>query len=135
MKKLLLVLTLFVISVSAIAQKRDQRTPEQRANFVSERMVKKLGITPEQKTKVHDLVLKKATSVKAITTENQADKAQMQAKLKTVNNEFEAELKTILTPEQLTQWTTMKKEWKNKKNGSKGQVLKSEEAEDELGTK
>lgn len=105
-------------------QHKTHKSPQERANKVTEEMVKDFGISEEQKTKVQALALKRAETVSAIKMKGKEEKKAHRADMKKANEEFEKELKTVLTPEQFTKWEAKKKQMKEKrkerrKNNSK----------------
>ncbi len=133
MKKLISAFALLVVVLNATAQMKDNKTPEQRATAVSERMVKNLGISPQQKISVHDLVLKEVEKAQAIKAKASADKKAMRTDLKAVRSEFETELKAILTPDQFTKWTAFKTQMREKRKDKKASGSKADDGGNDMG--
>ncbi|MFN8153587.1 MAG: hypothetical protein U0Y08_04770 [Bacteroidia bacterium] len=104
--KLFLIAGLILSAAGVNAQnqrpaKRTPPTPEVRAERRTAMLKDKLLLTEEQKTKVYDALLK---FEKSRVTDQQQIKANREA--------YEAELRTILTPEQLEKYEAMREERK-----------------------
>jgi protein CpxP len=89
---------------ATIQQEQKQRTPEQRATSVSDRLTTELGLTDDQKKKVYDAALTRAQKMDDARAQAGSDRAQMKTLMKPANDAFDASLKTTLTPEQYTKW-------------------------------
>ncbi|HXC05603.1 MAG TPA: hypothetical protein VNZ86_12665 [Bacteroidia bacterium] len=85
-------------------QEKKQKTPEQRATGVSNRLTKDLSLTDDQKKKVYDAALTRAQKMDQARSQPGADRTQMRAQVKSANDAFESSLKIILTPDQFTKW-------------------------------
>jgi hypothetical protein len=117
MKKLLFIPILFIAILSSNAQdiKKEngrrsmnktlvQKTPEQRAEFMTKRMTEQLSLTKEQQERVYQLSLKQSK-----VHSEQAKKRQELAKLmKEENQRNRQEIKSVLTPEQQKKWDELK---------------------------
>ncbi len=95
MKKILLILfAIAIASINIMAQgpqdgNAPKRSPEERAAKMTERMTKELVLTADQQTKLKALILKREKEREERMKE---EKARM--------DKMDAEIKTILTPEQ-----------------------------------
>ena len=79
-------------------------TPEQRAQQSVDRLDKIVGLTPEQKTQVHDLAIARANAVDAIRTKykGQPDKKEAaKTEMQDARKQFRMSVKKLLTPEQM----------------------------------
>ena len=122
MKKLVAIglLALTISSSSFAQQKKDPKTSEEKAIHRTEKLTKELSLTPDQATKVKALLLQQDEQVQTIKTKhaNDTDKTALKQELLTKREQNEASLKQILTPEQVTQYETLKaqkkEEHKNK---------------------
>jgi protein CpxP len=116
MKKTIYTIALFAVSFALAPQlqaqapaqeeqgQKQQRTPEQRATGVSNRLAKDLTLTDDQKKKVYDAALTRAQKMDDARSQAGSDRSQMRTLMKPANDAFEASLKTILTPDQFTKW-------------------------------
>jgi len=88
----------------------EARTPEQRAQFRTDRMAKQLSLTEEQQTKVAVSNLKAVKEEDAIRNDSNLTDDQRKASFKGSRNAYKAELKEILTEEQLALLKKQKEE-------------------------
>ena len=79
----------------------DAKTPQERAQFRTDRMAKELFLTAEQKAKVAELNLSAAEKHETVMKDAAMTKDQKQAAMKKMHEDEKAQLKTILTAEQL----------------------------------
>lgn len=92
------------------ASHRKNMTPEQRSKMMTDKMSTDLSLTEDQRTKVYDVNLahaKKADEIRSNTSLSEDDK---KAQLKSLREGEKAELKGILTKEQLARLKEMRKE-------------------------
>ena len=122
MKKLIFSSLLVLIGLASYAQNvpaakagAKTRTPEQRADHLTNWMNKKLTLTADQKTKIYDVNLKYAKMNQEARATDADDKKAMHQELKANETEREAEFKTILTPDQFQAFQTAKQELKEKR--------------------
>ncbi|HEY0976498.1 MAG TPA: hypothetical protein VGE21_03425, partial [Flavobacteriales bacterium] len=110
MKKTMFSLVLAVVlSATAQAQTSKSNTPADRAKVQTERMAKELDLTPEQRTKVEAINLRFAEKASALREERKTSPGEHQGEGKEMKAEREAELRNVLTPEQLDKWTAHEK--------------------------
>lgn len=126
MKKLMMACLLLVTGISAYAQKPETKpapaakTPEQRADAVSNRLEKKLTLSKEQKTKVRDLALARARKMDELRAKyKDQDKKVWQAERKTVRDAFHSGMKATLSPEQFAKWEAQRKKAIEKRKSGK----------------
>ena len=96
------------------------KSPEQKATKRSEILTQKLGLSPEQKQSVYNLILDKTTKVEAIKAKYTSNKKGMGKELKPLRDNFDAQMKAILTPDQASKWAQLKAEQKAKRAEKKG---------------
>lgn len=116
MKKTFFALVLFVASFSPIlAQgKRDAGTPEERAAKMTERMKADLKLNDNQVAQLSPLNLERIKKQEEWKSQLQTgDKKGIGRNRKGFMDEYEAKLKSILTPEQLTQHQQMQEQRKS----------------------
>ena len=96
----------------------NNKTPEQRADGIAGHLEKELGLSADQKTKVHDLALSKEQSMDKLRESHQGqDPCSWKDERKKVQETFESGMKTTLTPDQFQKWETLKKQrMDNRKN-------------------
>ncbi len=120
MKKILVsIIAVLALSffTSAMAQgPQGKMTPEARSKKQTEQMKTDLGLTEDQVVKVGEINLKFHKKVQEARKEV-IDRTQMREKMKPVRDEHIAELKKVLTEEQLKKFTSLMEE--RRKNGGK----------------
>ncbi len=137
MKKLL-VMALMCVGITAFAQEnmegrggRQGMDPAKRAEMQAQKMQKDLGLNDSQVAKLKDVLNQQAQAREAKRAEMEklrangqkptdAQRSDMREKMQAEKNEFDSQLKGILTPEQYTKWQTMKDERKERM-GNKNQ--------------
>lgn len=118
MKKLVLsaaLLTMGIGSVSAgvvsstaavsvsISQEKKPAPAKKVAQKQAQAMSAELKLTAEQTTKLEAAILERITKQRALQEAKAGDKPGIKAGMKPINQAFQAQLKTILSPEQLAQ--------------------------------
>jgi len=107
----------FLVSIFCVAlsyAQHDQKTkatPEERAAKRVEMMKKSLNLTDEQAAKVQELQIQMFKEMKQLREASKADRdagktnrEEMKAKREEIKAKYEAQLRTILTPEQYQQY-------------------------------
>lgn len=87
-----------------------QRTPEARANMITEIMKSKLSLTDDQFEKAYQINLKYAQLSQSY-LESENSMTENKDKLVGINQDRKKELRAILTPEQLKQAEVIRKQW------------------------
>jgi periplasmic protein CpxP/Spy len=105
------------VSFSSFAQqqnKKQPKTPEERAEHQSQRLTKELSLSADQTSKVKAVLLQKDQQEETIRNKyaNATDKKGEHTEMKTLREQKEAELKQIFTPDQFTKYEAMKKQHK-----------------------
>lgn len=114
MKKILILIVAVIASLTvATAQTASNKHHVHRANHRAGHLTEKLGLTAEQKQKVHALSVDFASKVEAAKSKN-AEPAKLKKEIKAIRKDFKSQMKTILTVEQYTKWEKLKKESKKK---------------------
>lgn len=110
MKKLMFSMALTaLLAGTATAQDARMNAPADRARVQTERMVKDLGLSDEQKTKVEAINLKYAEKAQALRAERKAEPGEHKGEGKELMAERENEMKSVLTPEQFEKWNAQEK--------------------------
>lgn len=99
------------------------KTPEERADGFATHLEKELALTPDQKTKVRDLVVTREKANDQLREKYKGqDPCSWTAERKQVRTDFENGMKSALTPEQFQKWEAQKKqrmeEHKNKRHAA-----------------
>ena len=131
MKKLL-VMALMCVGMTAFAQEnmegrggRGGMDPAKRTEMQAQKMQKDLGLNDGQVAKLKEVLNQQAQAREAKRAEmeklrasgqkpTEAQRTEMREKMETERTAFDAQLKSILTPEQYTKWQTMKDERKER---------------------
>lgn len=116
MKKLVVMIALVVGATTFAQEKRMERKAMDTDKKV-EKLTKELDLSPEQQEKIKVLFEKKNDKERTARAERKATPTQAatlkKASLKqTANPEFDREIRTILTPEQVKKWEARKTERK-----------------------
>jgi hypothetical protein len=91
----------------------NESTPEERAQLQTDYMKENLALTPEQEPKIHDLNLKYAKKMQdAYNTTDR--KFQKLKKMKSIGDEKDQELKSVLNPDQYATYEKNKELMKEK---------------------
>lgn len=110
---------------SSFAQEAPTKTAEQRAEGIVKNMTREMSLTAEQTAKVSAIqigIIKKADDIRAKAAES-GNKKNMQKDVKAANDAGEAEIKALLTPEQLVKydaWQEKRREAMKAKQGGGG---------------
>jgi hypothetical protein len=115
MKKIIVALLLVFGMTGYTYSQGVHKTPEQKAKETSAKLEKDLSLTPEQTTQVYDATLAKIKASDDIRTQYASDKEAMRGQMKPVNEKYNTQMKSILTPEQFTQWKQLLEEEKKMK--------------------
>ena len=105
-RRFVAVLLLLTIGVAALVAQPMRMTPQER----TDRLVKELGLSAEQKTKVLDLFMKQDEAWKKAREEAAEDRSGMRAKMEKQREEMNAKMKEILTKDQYEKYEKMMKE-------------------------
>jgi len=116
----MILLAAFLGLVSGLWAQPQQRTPEQAATDFSSKLVTDLGISADQKTKVHDIALTRVTKLRELKSKYKSGDSKLTSESKTVRDDFQAKLKSILTADQYTKYEKLKAERKAKGPGANG---------------
>ncbi|WP_080902649.1 Spy/CpxP family protein refolding chaperone [Parabacteroides sp. Marseille-P3160] len=109
MKKFVLfALVVFLGTTVASAQNRQRVSPEERVEKQTEALAKELNLTAEQKEKVKAIYLKNVPAQRAGSAD-QTDREKLRAEFQKKREEQTAEIKSILTDEQKTQYDAFMK--------------------------
>jgi Spy/CpxP family protein refolding chaperone len=129
MKKLILLLSTITLSFGlSIAQNSEDHSTHDhasnakvnnkhhihRANHRADHLTKQLGLSAEQRQKIHALSVEEAAKVDAFKKTHAEDPSALHKELKTVRTEFKKQMKIILTADQFSKWEKLKKEEKKK---------------------
>src|SRR4051794_29883635 len=85
----------------------ENSTPQQRADIQTTFMAKRLGLSPEERSKVADINLKYAQQAQPILTGSEGPLRKMEA-LKGMQGQKDSDLKAVLTPAQYKKYLASK---------------------------
>jgi protein CpxP len=109
MKKFLLALFLLISGYSYGQQAKSQMmTPEQKANETVTKLKSEISLTDEQAAKVKTITIDRVNKITANHKKYGSDKTRIQAANQVVFEEWEAQLKAIVTPEQYEKYLSTK---------------------------
>ena len=90
--------------------KQGPRDPAKMADHKAGKMAKELGLTADQEAKVEQLMLARQQESTALKTKYAADRNAGRTEMKAAYDRYEAQMKTILTPEQYAKLDKLKAE-------------------------
>lgn len=136
MKKLLLTALLFAgIATTGFSQAgpRQERTPEQRAQMMTEGLAKRLTLTDQQKSEVYKINLDRANQMTKFRELSQEDRKKEMSKMKELSDASEAKILALLTDDQKKAFKEMQE--KRKEHGQRmgGEKKKRPDAQPEAG--
>lgn len=111
MKKLFFLLILcagFTVAQAQTNQQKSMMTAEQKADETVTKLKTELSLSDEQVTKVKAITVEKINKVTAAHKKNGADKNRLQAANKLIQDEYETQLKGIVTEDQFNKYLTSK---------------------------
>ena len=95
------------------ARKQAPKSPAQKADRHAGKMAKELGLNADQETKVEQLLVARQQESAALKAKYSTDKKAGRAEMKAAHDRYEAQMKTILTPEQFAKMSQMKADHHN----------------------
>jgi len=127
-KSVMLVALLLMMSTVMFAQRGHRRgvpnkakaTPEAMAARRADRMKAEVSLNDDQYTKVKAIYLKFAESQSKVRQDTTLTKEASRAETKKLMDASEAEIKTVLTPEQQTKWAEFRKTQRDQRGGRRG---------------
>ncbi|GAB3867835.1 hypothetical protein GCM10028824_11100 [Hymenobacter segetis] len=90
--------------------KQGPKDPAKMADHKAGKMAKELGLNADQEAKVEQLMLARQQEMTALKTKYGTDRNAGRTEMKAAHDRYEAQLKTILTPEQYAKMDKMKAE-------------------------
>ena len=129
MKKFLLPLLALALSATAASAQtapaqaggRAQRTPDEMAARQTQGLAKRLNLSADQSAKVQQIMLARDQEMQAKRGEMQSaatsNRKQVREQMQANNTKYEDQLKAVLTPEQLTQYTAMQSKRRERGHG------------------
>ena len=114
MKKIIFALLLILGITGYIYSQQPHRTPEERAQTTSIKLGKDLALTQDQITNVYNADLTRNRAVEAARANNASNKEAMHSQVKAANESYDVQMKSILTPDQYTQWKQLQEEQRAK---------------------
>lgn len=118
-KRIVTLVILLMAGPLANAQNTESKTPEERARFQTEWMKRKLGLNETQQNQVETINLKYAQKNEPVLKSKERRITKLK-KLKSIQGEKDAELKTVLSPEQHEKYQVLVEEMKEKVKERRG---------------
>ncbi|GAB2695105.1 hypothetical protein GCM10011495_09030 [Hymenobacter frigidus] len=106
------------------ARKQAPKSPTQKADRHAGKMAKELGLTADQEAKVEQLLLSRQQESAALKTKYGTNKKAGRPEMKAAHERYEAQMKTILTPEQFAKLGQMKADHHNHGKMKAGDKMK-----------
>jgi periplasmic protein CpxP/Spy len=129
MKKFILSLLAVVMAAGAYAHDsaKVKKSPAEMANKRADKLKTELNLSDEQRSKVYTTIFDKINKHQAVKEKYKGtkDKKSMRAEMKTVHDDFDASMKSILTAEQYGKWQELKSKQKEKHKEKKGKGASS----------
>ena len=91
-------------------EKKGPKDPTKMADHRAGKMAKELGLNADQEAKVESLMLAREQESTALKAKYGTDRQAGRTEMKAAHDRYEAQLKTILTPEQFAKMDKMKAE-------------------------
>lgn len=113
----LMAITAITVSAQPPRGNGEQRTPEQRAKMMTERLTKELNLTETQQKSVYDLNLKMAQQMEQNREKGRADREEMRQQMESRRKEQSAEMKKILNDEQFAKWEKLQSQRNDNRRG------------------
>ncbi|GAB3736696.1 hypothetical protein GCM10027594_17630 [Hymenobacter agri] len=89
---------------------RMQGSPDEMAKRQADRLSKELGLTADQTTKVQAILLARTQEMQAMrgqARDGSGDRSQMREQMQANRAKYDAQFKTVLTPDQYTKFTAL----------------------------
>jgi Spy/CpxP family protein refolding chaperone len=102
---------------SAKTQKHAQRTPEERAKEMTARLKEELNLTDQQSEELYAIHLKYAEERKGVLDAGREEREAQRTEIKSINDKQKAEMKSVLTEEQVARLDEMQQERAQKREG------------------
>jgi len=83
-----------------------QGTPEERAERQLQTMTKQLSLSADQSAKLKPILLQRVTEQQTLRQKMQGNRQAMMTEMKTMQDKYNAQFKTILIPDQYTKYET-----------------------------
>ena len=150
MKKLLILFAAFALTTGIASAQTDnlssqgsmarggmgrgmQRSPEQMAEARAKQLTTQLGLNAEQTEKVRQLTLTQAQQMQEMRTKvaGTGDRTAMRSNMQAAREQYDTQLKGILTPEQYTKYSQMRED----RMGGQGAQGKMKMKEDKVKAK
>jgi protein CpxP len=122
MKKLF-VMIMMVVGFGAVANaqtKGGHKTPEQKAQHMTQVLTKKLNLTADQQTKVNTIFLNKAVQMDSLKKSHAADRKATRQSRRAILTDLDGQLKTVLNADQQTKYTELKAQMKDRMKHHRG---------------
>ena len=104
---------------------RQRATPAERASQQTKMMATTLSLSADQEAKVQALNLKRLTQIDALRESKESQENVDRNKAKTIRDNWNTELKSILTPEQYTKYEVQQGEMRGKRSRRNGDRKRS----------
>jgi periplasmic protein CpxP/Spy len=114
MKQIFLILSTVLFAVSSFAHDsaKVKKTPEQMAAKRADKLKSELGLSDVQRSSVYSAILEKINQTRQIkqTYKDSANRKGREKAIRSVREQFDSRMNTILTPEQKTKYEALRKQ-------------------------
>jgi len=120
---IIMIVTITFTAGSAYAQidgLKQKKSPEERAQKMSDKMSKKLSLTSDQYNQVYSIMLSHAQQADQIRSSN--DKQSCKEQMKKLRQSTDSQLQAVFTEEQLQKYNELKMMMKEKRKNKKGKL-------------
>ena len=116
------------------SEKKQRKTPEERAQKRADKMKEKLSLTDDQHKQVYDIFLTQGNEMKSVweSSKSDQDKTARKEKMKAIRESGKTQINSVLNANQQQLWETHKKEKKEKHKSKKHKGKKNKGSKKEL---
>jgi len=111
--KLIAPMLILFIAFNTFAQEQTRKTPEERAKNQTKAIDKECQLTPEQKTKVEQIILSAINQTKEVRQKDIPRRDKM-IEIKKINEDRDLQMKSTLTPDQYAKYQALVEKMKAK---------------------
>jgi protein CpxP len=91
-----------------VKEKKEHKTPEQKADHGAAKMAKELGLNADQEARIEKIMLARQQEMNALKDKYGKDHKAGQTDKKALRDKYDAQFKEVLTAEQYTKFSQMK---------------------------
>ncbi|GAA4370236.1 hypothetical protein GCM10023185_44600 [Hymenobacter saemangeumensis] len=96
-----------------VKEKKDKKTPEQKADHRAAKMAKELGLSPDQEARIEQILLARQQEMKALKEKTAGNGRAAHTEKKALRERYDAKFKDVLTAEQYAKFLQLRDEHKD----------------------